>query len=382
MIPMQDAAADDLLVTGAVVAYWLYDIGYEIDLEHAARLTAADSAPERVRPQRQEARGLHIRNPPLALALGSHRVPIEGTDAALSVVARIYDFGVCALELQLAVPTRTSWERFGAFARAVGGAGEPIAEVARIIDDALASTRTRIAPAVERPRLAPVHEDYVVFRVSALHDRAGASVTPDALSDELLVPLLVGERRALSAAARRDLLQHRFSYYANDLTILTWDNALVIEPRDEDRDIELLLEFANAQLLELRVYDALLDARLPALYDQVEAARRRWRLWPTRRMASVLSHVQTLVADVTETVERAENALKVTEDVYLARVYEAALGLFRARIWRRGIEQKLAIFRQTYGMLNDEAQATRSEMLEALILAVIVGEVILGLVRA
>jgi hypothetical protein len=95
----------------------------------------------------------------------------------------------------------------------------------------------------------------------------------------------------------------------------------------------------------------------------------------------VLADVQTLVADVTEVVERAENSLKVTEDVYLARIYDAALVLFRASAWRRGIEQKLAIFRETYAMLNDEAQAARSELLEFLVLLVIVAELVLALFR-
>ena len=39
---------------------------------------------------------------------------------------------------------------------------------------------------------------------------------------------------------------------------------------------------ANAQLLELRVYDALLDAELPALYDRIQAARARWNVFFTR----------------------------------------------------------------------------------------------------
>src|SRR3989449_5037406 len=43
---------------------------------------------------------------------------------------------------------------------------------------------------------------------------------------------------------------------------------------------------------------------------------------------------RSLVADSTEIVERAENALKVTDDVFLARVYAAALELFRGRAWR------------------------------------------------
>jgi len=37
-------------------------------------------------------------------------------------------------------------------------------------------------------------------------------------------------------------------------------HSLVVEPDLHDEDVEYVLEFANAQLLELRVFDALLDA--------------------------------------------------------------------------------------------------------------------------
>ena len=380
--PERAPSTGDVLVTGAVVAYRLHDVGYAIDLEHAERLAAAtvtDSSPSRVRPVRLDARAIHIENPPLAIALGAHPVRVDGIETAAMLSARLFDFGVCAMQLEIPLPPRTSWD---AFARVAAAFDRPdvAPELGALLDTALTSLRARVEPAIERPRLAPVQEDYVVFRVSALHDAAGRAIAANDLDDELLVPLLVGERRALSPSATRDLLQHRFSYYADDLTILTWDNALVVEPRASDRDVEYILEFANALLLELRVYDDLLDDELPALYDRVEAARgrRRFRL-PGRGFAHILSRVQGFVADVTETVERAENAVKVTEDVYLARVYDAALRLFRAPAWRRGIERKLAIFRETYAMLNDEAQATRAEILEILILAVIVAELFLAL---
>ncbi len=87
------------------------------------------------------------------------------------------------------------------------------------------------------------------------------------------------------------------------------------------------------------------------------------------------------MADVIEVTERAENALKVTDDVYLARVYGAALELFRATSWRRGIERKLAIVRSTYAMLNGEAQAARSELLELAVVLLIVTELVLGIIR-
>jgi hypothetical protein len=209
----------------------------------------------------------------------------------------------------------------------------------------------------------------------------GVAFSAESLLQLDVVPLLLNESRPLSADARRELLPHRFSYYGDDLAIVTWDSALVVEPGDQDTDLQYILEFANAQLLELRYYDALLDAELPKLYDDIEAARARHAVFPGRRFAALLQRLQAQVADSTELVERVENALKVTDDVYLARVYSAALELFRGRTWRAGIDRKLAILRDTYAMLNGEAQAARSETLEIAIVLLIVLEVIMGLAR-
>jgi hypothetical protein len=132
-------------------------------------------------------------------------------------------------------------------------------------------------------------------------------------------------------------------------------------------------------LLELRYYDALLDAELPRMNDRIASARAGGRALLGRRYASLLGDLQTLVADSTEIVERAENALKVTDDIYLARVYAAALEVFRERAWRSGIDHKLGILHQTYGMLNAESMAARNEVLEVAIILLILVEIVLAL---
>ena len=85
--------------------------------------------------------------------------------------------------------------------------------------------------------------------------------------------------RPLSDGARADLLRQRFSYYTDDLVVLTWDRAFIYEPRG-DSDVADVLEIANAQLLEMRYYDELLDDELPRMYDLVEGTRAAWALSP------------------------------------------------------------------------------------------------------
>jgi len=125
----------------------------------------------------------------------------------------------------------------------------------------------------------------------------------------------------------------------------------------------------------------MLDGQLASMYTRIGSTRRRSRLHGGRRFGALLAELHVLVADTTDVVERVENALKVTNDVFLARIYTAALQLFRAVPWRSGIERKLNIVRGTYAMLNAEAQAARGEALEAIIVFLILIELVLGVLR-
>jgi hypothetical protein len=368
--PVGDALAS-ARVDGSAIVYRLFDVGYEIHLARALEILSPN-APERARPVRGEGQAIQIKNPPVTVTLGIERVSIDGREVDAEVSARIFDFGVVSLRLRVPAPPRVTWMEYADFGNAV----DVRTDLTPLFERQLDALVTRMAPAIERRSVASVTEDYVVFRITGFSDPAGKEMSAEILRDQDVAPLLLNERRPLSHLALRELLPNRFSYYSDDLAILTWDNALVVEPAAEDTDIQYILEFANAQLLELRVYDALLDAQLPMMYSRVASARRGGLARIIRRYAPLLGDLQTLVADSTEVVERVENSLKVTDDVYLARVYSAALDIFRGRVWRSGIDRKLAIIRETYSMLNDEAQASRAEVLEVAIVLLIVAELV------
>ena len=358
-------------VTGELILYRQFDIGYEILLDKAFDYLLS-SAPERRKPVRGEASAIQIPNPPVTVHLGLETLSLGGRTHEVEVSARLFDFGVISFRARLAVP-RLTWDEFCAMGAAVGQT-----QIA-FFDPALDRLIERIAPAVVRLGRSPVTEEYAVFRVHQLENDPGVTYPIGTLSDEDIARLLLSESRPLSPGARSDLLSPRFSYYDDDLAVLTWSAALVIEPVVADTDVQYVLEFANAQLLELRFHDAVLDAELPRTYDEIADARRRFHLLG-RRFSRLLAALQTRVADATEAVERVDNSLKVTDDVYLARIYAAALDIFRGPTWRRGIDRKVAIIRDAYTMLNAESQARRTEVLELVIIVLIAVEIALALV--
>ncbi|CAH2600547.1 conserved protein of unknown function [Rhodovastum atsumiense] len=363
--------------SGQVVVLRLFDVAYEINLRRAEELWAqrAQGPSARSRLVGTPAKAVSFGVPPLALEFGPLTLEVDGTSVQAMAGLRLYNFGIVAFALRLPVQD-LPWSDFTRLVNATHDAVGPEAN-SPVWERLLSQMQELIGGALDRPTIAPLQEDYLI----ALAESFDEAVTAEALQERVdLVPLLSGEQRPLSEGARRDLLRHRFSYHPDDFVVITWDRAFIYEPRHET-DVADVLEIANAQLLEMRTYDEMLDAEMPRMHDLVEAARGRADLLAARRYARLARRLYALVAEVTELAERVDNALQVTEDVYLARVYAAAIELFRVPNVSTAVDRKLAIIRETYTALHSEAAGSRAELLETAILVLIAVEIVLSLAR-
>ena len=359
-----------VVAEGHVTALRLLDLAYAIDLQQAESLWAGQGARSKLTGTPPKA--VDFDEAPLGLVLPSVTLDLGGLSLEVQVAARLYAFGVVTLALRIPADG-LGWEDFTARVNAVEAAVGPEAHAA-LWGDLLRRLRLGIEPSLTRPNRSELVEDYLVATVHAFADAVPAA----AIGREIdLVPLLSGETRPLAEGARADLLSRRFSYYTDDLVVLTWDRAFIYEPRLET-DVADVIEVATAQFLQMRYYDELLDSELPRMYDLVEEATRRRALGP-RRFAGLARRLYTLVAEVTELTEKVDNALQVTEDVYLARVYAAALDLFRVRAVSAAVDRKLSIIRDTYAALYDEAASSRAGLMEGAIIALIVVEILLAM---
>ena len=364
--------------SGELVALRLFDIAYAIDLPaaEAAWLAHVGGTSSRSRLANTPSKAVAFDVPPLQLLMEPISLVLDGLTVTAQVSVRLYDFGVAALAVRVAVAD-AAWPafvaQFNALDRALGPSS-PDGFWTALRDQVYAA----VASALDRPVPGEaLQEDYLLGKVYTLDEPINATELRQRVD---LTELLSGETRPLSDGARRDLLAHSYSYFADDLVVLTWDRAFIYEPRG-DSDVADVIEVANAQLLELRYYDTLLDDELPRMYDRVEEARGAVSLLAARRFAHLARGLYTLVAETTELTEKVDNALQVTEDVYLARVYSAALALFRVPSLSTSVDRKLAIIRDTYAALYEEASSRRAELLEIAIVLLIVLEVVLSLLR-
>lgn len=358
------------ITSAALHLYQLYDVGDSVDLDFARTLLATPST--RIRPVQSRGASIDIPHLPLEISMGEVDLRLGARDLHGQIHARVFDLGILSFRLALRLPAALAWEE----------AGDILAEVqnfppgvVQIFESALKTLRQALDTAVQKPNATVQTEDYALLLVA---DMAPGIPAAQLGKHPMLLQVALGERRPLSTSAAS--LATTLSYYEDDLILLTWAAAIVIEPDAQAReDASFLLEFANVQLLAFRSYDAQVENDLARITPRIARQRRpRWPLTsaPTRFLHEVLS----LIADTTDANARVENALKVTEDVYWNRVYMAALATLRVNTWRQSIAEALSVLRQTAALLNDEAEITRQNLLEGLVILLILLELIVAVI--
>ena len=354
----------------ALHLYQLYDIAYSVDLEKARATLATPST--RVRPVVTRGASIDIAQLPLEISMGAVEVSLGGVAHNAVLYARIYDLGIVAFRLVLLFREEMSWQE----AINILSETQPYPMVViEAFERGLELLRKTLEPAMVRPNEVVRLEDYTIFVVERMAEGVMAS---QLARNSWLLRAALGERKNLAPSMWS--LATTLSYYEDDLILLTWAAAVMIESDSSARDdATLLLEFANAQLLSFRTYDAAVERELERITPRLgRLSRARWPLIHSSQ--DFLSEAHTLIADITEHSSRVENALKVTEDVYWNRLYTAALQALRVETWRTGIAETLEVLRQMAGLLHDEEQVARSTLLEVLVIVLIAVELVVAII--
>lgn len=354
----------------SVLCYRLFDIAEQIDLENARALAAEES--RRLKLSRAGSEYLVLPNPPLSLTLGQRKLELPKGPLEVEATARLFDFGAVSVLLALPVPAGTTLQALVPLCDLLYDSPA----VDRLCAEVVEQLRHGLSAALERPAGWAQTESYTVIFSEGITGEPSADAL---LADGDLARLLLGETgdRPLSQREVLDVLEHHFSYTDRDLAVIDWNAAFVHEPSGS-RDIPDLLELANAQLLELRYFDDLLDRRLKETYAQLTLAPRRWYSLfrsPHRKLSRRM--VATLF-ELSEFIERVENSLKIVGDFYLAKVYEAAVKQLRISSWQAQVTRKQNMLGQIHALLKQEVDVDRSQFLELTIVVLIILEVVLA----
>jgi hypothetical protein len=367
---------------GAILALIQFDVCEEIKLDELRKLLGARTAeasfkhqaPGYVRFQRAP---VEETLEPLILETGER---LEGQ-------IKYYDYGVVSLVFEL--PFSGDWEQLIQLSSRWTSDTNFESLATRIVKKQL----ERAAPALIKPydvkpndakphKLQPysarpdnsewLQEDYFIFHVREI---AGSPSADNLLftHGDRIAQVVRGETAKLSEGEKQEILQSRISYYPNDLAVIGWNAAFIYDNEAGAETAIQLLQYANSQLLEFRHYDDLLTKELEGVYDFLDAGVGLWGRWRTAQAASKL---HTVLLDVNELTERADNAIKFLSDMFSARLYKLAAQKVGVPDYKDLVQEKLHTAEDLYRFMVDQFNQSRAFVLELMVVVILIIELI------
>ena len=341
---------------GSAVGLFLFDICEEMHLDDVRSILGARRLGEGMK--HAAAEQLFFERPPVVenAAFGGNR------EAKVSV--KYYDYGVLSVLCEF--PFVGEWPDLIALSC------RWISETdLQIQAESIAKERVqRTLPALVKPYDKWLSEDYFMFLMREIEGNPSAAHLIRSCGEQI-AQVVRGESALLSEGERLEVVQSAMSYYPDDVVVAGWNAAFVYDSEGSDTTVQLL-EYANSQLLEFRHYDDLLTRELAGVYDSL--ARKsflgRWRL------PNEASRLQTVLLDVTELTERADNAIKFLSDMFSARLYRLAANKIGVPDYKNLVEGKLRTAEDLYRFLIDQFHQSRTFVLESMVVLILLIELV------
>jgi hypothetical protein len=349
---------------GSVLVLIQYDVCEEIRLDvlrglipaRNAQATFKSQAPGYVRYQRTP-----VAEPiePVILQSGER----------LSGEIKYYDYGVVSMVFEL--PFAGDWENLIQLsARWTSDINfEKLAS--RLVRQKL----ERAAPALIKPYRDEewLQEDYFIFHVREID---GSPTADNLLSTQSnhIAQVVRGETATLSEDERMEILASRMSYYPGDLAVIGWNAAFIYDTQSGAETAIQLLQYANSQLLEFRHYDELLTKELENVYDFLEVGGTGW--WSRWRTAKAASKLHTVLLDVNELTERADNAIKFLSDMFSARLYKLCAQKVGVPDYKDLVQEKLHTAEDLYRFMVEQFNQSRAFVLELMVVVILIIELV------
>jgi hypothetical protein len=281
---------------------------------------------------------------------------------------KYYDYGVVSLEFEL--PFSGGWETLVELSCRWTSDTNFEKLASRVVRQKL----ERAAPALIKPYTGEwLQEDYFIFHVREID---GSPSADELLADKRnqIAQVVRGEMATLSDGERQEILQSRISYYPNDLAVIGWNAAFIYDTASGAETAIQLLQYANSQLLEFRHYDEFLTTELESVYDFLDAGGTGlWGRWRTARAAAKL---HTVLLDVNELTERADNAIKFLSDMFSARLYKLCAAKVGVPDYKDLVKEKLQTAEDLYKFMVEQFNQSRAFVLELMVVVILIIELI------
>jgi hypothetical protein len=359
---MPDTANPETSLRGSVLVLLQFDVAEAIRLDRLRELIRARTvqqpnlkhpAPGYVRYQR----------PPVVEPL---ETLVLECGESLHGEIKYYDYGVVSVVYEL--PFADGWSKLIRLASRWVWEVDFAAQATAIVRSSL----ERAGPALVKPYNEWLSEDYLIFHIREID---GSPSVAEVIQQHgsRIAQVVRGDTGQLAESECNEVLQSRISYYANDLTVIGWNAAFLYDSTSGAETAIQLLEYANSQLLEFRHYDDLLTAELERVYKLLDEGTGFFAQW---RLARSATGLHTVLLDVAELTEHADNAIKFLSDMFSARLYRLAALKVGVPDYKELVTRKVHTAEELYRFMVDQFNQSRAFFLELTVVVILVIELV------
>lgn len=359
------------ITKGRILVYRAYDVGEEIDLEKAEKiLSELPTSRSKFRLKKMNRQAVIVSNDPLSITLGQYIYMDQGQEFVFEMSAKLWEFGSLSLTFDYIIPEGTTFDELRTLGSMIQ-AYEDLEDYSRNKAMEIAAMLSATIGKIRELKITEVNEDYILYFIEKFsRDYEDANLILE--EEDIAALILTEEKGQLGRPIYERLYETKLQYYKNDLAVIDWNSAFIIEPSGS-LDIPDVIEFALNQLLEMRYYDDLLDKKLREIYSAIEL--KDMSIFSSRYTDLALEAGQRYI-EIAEIVESVENSLKVIGDLYHSTVFRMASKKFRFSDWQGSIDNKLENLAEICKLLLDHINHRKSHLLELTVIALISLELI------
>jgi hypothetical protein len=356
--------------SGEVVYMYAFDMAYEMTRQPVESLLGQKVEPYTLGASKRSPRHVFFYKPQMVRLPDLERVGPYGP-IKLERVAKLLPVG--AISITVRVPFAVDrLEDLVAFHDLQLDTGSLADEVRHLAED----IRRELEPYYIRPIPKLMDEEaYTVFCMEApLTTSEGLPMTAEnwlQAHRRQVASLLTQENdvRQLSRQEAEENTVKYLSYYQNDLVVIDWDAALLVDEEPDFDETLYIMELANLQLAELEAYDRILDEALDRAYRDL-------RMHPLRSRKSMMHELKEIRIDLARFSDELSNITKFFGDWHLARIYKSMAERFHLNEWHRTIDDKLKTLDGLYEIIKHDHTTRLMLILEGTIVLLFVIDLI------
>lgn len=193
-------------------------------------------------------------------------------------------------------------------------------------------------------------------------------------NEKIIVSLLSDEYEDINFSKQQidAVMRYNNSFLDNDYIVVHWNNAFILDKKENYPEKLFIIELANIQFNKLQTYDSFIDEYLSEYLSNNRKSKLRFIPFIKSGMSRKVKEIADLRVELERVIDVMDNFEKFQGQWYLARLYYLTNSALQINRWRNLVENRINKVNELYNLMNSEINRKRMLFLNILMLLLFV----------